>query len=119
MKTKAGVGREKKVKMWGLECAMDYKIKDRQRAKFYINRKYALEKAKENGTKVVPVVISFIKFKPNSRREEIRKEIPWLNLLCFIIGMTGVLIVTKNPWALFWAWVAALHFTYITYEENN
>lgn len=59
MKYHVGQKKEIKVKMWGIKCAMDYKVKHRIRAKFYIKRKFALEKAKENNSQVVPVTVSY------------------------------------------------------------
>jgi hypothetical protein len=33
-----------------------------------------------------------------------------LNWICFFIGMVGVWIVTESWYALFFAWIASLHF---------
>ena len=36
----------------------------------------------------------------------------WLNYTLFFIGMIGVWVVTESYWAIFWTWIASLHFTF-------
>lgn len=40
-----------------------------------------------------------------------------LNFLCFVVGMIGVWESTHSFWALWWVFVASLHFSVSYYEE--